>query len=184
MKFKGCGSSVFQTPACMQSGAISRVLTQALEARKLSCFAMPGSRRSLETYTYIARLPEVSRHSSSRQQWPAACCSWLPGSQRMYLQEAAGATAAGDCGLQLAALDQPPGPTKSTPRPPQMMKKHVPCTDSSHKNVDEFLEHLKTLSWYSGQVGQKCYLLSGAAVTCGAQAALSRLVHAAPSPPL
>ena len=90
------------------------------------------------------------------------------------MQEAAEAAAAGDSGLQLAALDQPPGPTKSTPLPPQMMKKHVPCTDTSHKNVDEFLEHLKTLSWYSGQVGQECYLLSGAEVTCGAQAWLRR----------
>ena len=87
----------------------------------------------------------------------------------MYFQEAAEAIAAGDSGLQLAALDQPPGPINSTPRPPQIMKKHVPCTDTSHKNVDEFLEHLKTLSWYSGQVGQKRSLLSGAEIT-GAQA--------------
>ena len=79
----------------------------------------------------------------------------------MYLQEAAEATAAADSGLQLGAYDQPPGPLNSMPRPPQMMKKHVPCTDTSHKNVDDFLEHLKTLSWYSGQVGQECDLLTG-----------------------
>ena len=48
------------------------VLTRTTDAQKLSCLAMPDSRLRLEIH--IASIEEASRHSSSRQQWPAACC--------------------------------------------------------------------------------------------------------------
>jgi hypothetical protein len=38
------------------------------------------------------------------------------------------------------------------PRPPRIMKKHEPCTDTSQMGAEAFLEHLQALPWYSGQV--------------------------------
>ena len=41
---------------------------------------------------------------------------------------------------------------KAAPRPPRMVRKHEPCRDCTHMLVLDFLEHLKTLPWYEGQV--------------------------------
>ena len=41
---------------------------------------------------------------------------------------------------------------RAVPRPPRMVRKHEPCRDCTHMLVLDFLEHLKTLPWYEGQV--------------------------------
>ena len=37
-------------------------------------------------------------------------------------------------------------------RPPQLLKKHPPCTDTTALGTEAFLAHLRSLPWYCGQV--------------------------------
>lgn len=41
---------------------------------------------------------------------------------------------------------------RGPPRPPAMSKKHAPCRDLTRMGSVAFLEHLKQLPWYDGQV--------------------------------
>ncbi|KAK9816796.1 hypothetical protein WJX72_005198 [[Myrmecia] bisecta] len=36
-------------------------------------------------------------------------------------------------------------------RPPQIMRKHQPCTDCTPMDTNQFLDHLRSLPWYCGQ---------------------------------
>ncbi|KAK9819572.1 hypothetical protein WJX81_002582 [Elliptochloris bilobata] len=38
------------------------------------------------------------------------------------------------------------------PRPPQLLRRHVPCTDTTPMDTQAFLAHLQELSWYKGQL--------------------------------
>lgn len=41
---------------------------------------------------------------------------------------------------------------RAAPRPPFLARNHVPCTDTTMMDTEEFLAHLKTLPWYKDQV--------------------------------
>ena len=44
------------------------------------------------------------------------------------------------------------GEQRGQPRPPVLFKKHEPCRDTTKMDVMAFMDHLKGLDWYSGQV--------------------------------
>ena len=60
-----------------------------------------------------------------------------------------GSSKGGGTGIGAAA---PTARQQGAARPPQLMKQYPPCTDTTQMGPRQFLEHLKQLPWYQGQV--------------------------------
>eukprot|EP00884_Botryococcus_braunii_P004307 jgi/Botrbrau1/13878/Bobra.0056s0110.1 len=66
-----------------------------------------------------------------------------------------------------------PGRQRAAPRPPFLARNHVPCTDTTTMDTEEFLAHLKSLPWYKDQVVHVEELAARRAQTQQPQRALS-----------
>ena len=71
----------------------------------------------------------------------------------VFADEAAGGAGAGEAeGAKRAGRGRGRG-GGGHPCPPQLLRRHVPCKDTTALDTEAFLAHLRTLSWYKGQVG-------------------------------
>lgn len=80
------------------------------------------------------------------------------------LQQVLSAVAVGQRQQQLSLLDKDKGEKPASrwqanyagaPRPPTMLKSHLPCYSTVPLDTQSFLRHLQALKWYNGQVGQQ-----------------------------
>ena len=44
----------------------------------------------------------------------------------------------------------------AAPRPPQLHRRHEPCTQTNPLSPPDFVEHLRTINWYKQQVQLQC----------------------------
>lgn len=71
----------------------------------------------------------------------------------VFADEAAGDAGAGEAQVAKRAGRGRGGGGGGHPCPPQLLRRHVPCKDTTAMDTEAFLAHLQTLSWYKGQVG-------------------------------
>ena len=71
----------------------------------------------------------------------------------VFADEAAGGAGAGEAEVSKKAGRGRARGGGGHPCPPQLLRRHVPCKDTTAMDTEAFLAHLQTLSWYKGQVG-------------------------------
>lgn len=59
--------------------------------------------------------------------------------------------------LRVTWWQQETGDQRGQPRPPVLFKKHEPCRDTTKMDVMAFMDHLKGLDWYTGQVTEDTF---------------------------
>ncbi len=126
----------------------------------LAALTVPGLKRAVAEAAAAQRCERARAQASKRRRSASAVAGQGDGEPAAPAYAPSGVFAGGAAGEEAAegpGAEQGAGAAcagaagAGAPRPPQLLRRHEPCKDTTPMDTEAFLAHLKTLSWYRDQ---------------------------------
>jgi hypothetical protein len=142
----------------------------------LAALTVPGLKRAVAEAAAAQRCERARAQARKRRRGAPAVAGQGDGEPAAPAYAPSGVFAGGAAGEEAAegpGAEQGAGAAGAgaagagAPRPPQLLRRHEPCKDTTPMDTEAFLAHLRTLSWYRDQArAPPCSALPGALEGC------------------